>query len=216
MPDSPAAAAAPAALPPGGLEGDSAARWESIRQRWLTPRPTSSDEDNDGAGGKCARAGARKQRPRDAVFQQRIHTLEQMLRASNAAATAPGATSGPGVVRAPPPPILSVPSSAFLSVQEDGGGSGAGSSGGSKGKERAVQDDDEEEPDGGMAIRDSGANGAHADPVHELKKVSEVRPLPSSFSSPSVTDGVALAVHLSRFQAGSTAEGASTFVTRRA
>lgn len=133
-----------------------------------------SDEDNDGAAGEERRAGSRKRRPRDAVFQQRIHTLEQMLRASNAAATAPGGSAGPGVVHAPPPPILSVPSSAFLSVQEEGG-SGAGSSGGSQGKEKAVQDVEEDEPDGGMAIRDNGANGAHGDPVHELKKVSEVR-----------------------------------------
>ncbi|BGP05443.1 Nucleolar GTP-binding protein 1 [Rhodotorula toruloides] len=169
---SPAAAAAPAARPPEDHDDDSAARWESIRQRWLTPRRTMSDEDNDGAAGEERRAGSRKRRPRDAVFQQRIHTLEQMLRASNAAATAPGGSAGPGVVHAPPPPILSVPSSAFLSVQEEGG-SGAGSSGGSQGKEKAVQDVEEDEPDGGMAIRDNGANGAHGDPVHELKKVSE-------------------------------------------
>lgn len=112
------------------------------------------------------------------MFQQRIATLGQLLREANAAATGPPPPApAPGGPPAPPP----LASAALLvpALQRADDGSGAGSSGsrlgGGKGKERAEDTLDDEVPDGGMPIRDVGPNGGQGDPVHELKKVSEVR-----------------------------------------
>ncbi|GAA5841555.1 hypothetical protein JCM9279_000685 [Rhodotorula babjevae] len=155
---------------------DPTARWEAIRARWLRPSPA----DPAGIDGHEAPSPAQQHRKeRDSVFQQRIATLGELLREANAAATSSSAPP-------PPPPHLGsslAPSTAALLApalqRVDDGGSGAGSSGGSrlsKGKERGLVDEetlDEEVPDGGMPIRDAGANGGQGDPVHELKKVSE-------------------------------------------
>lgn len=162
---------------------DPTARWEAIRAQWLRPSPAVPADDEDEAPSPAQQ----RRKDRDSVFQQRITTLGELLREANAAATSSSAPP-------PPPPHLGsslAPSTAALLApalqRADDGGSGAGSSGGSrlsKGKERGLVDEetlDEQLPDGGMPIRDSGANGGQGDPVHELKKVSEVR-LPLSLN----------------------------------
>ena len=199
---------------------DPTARWEAIRAQWLRPSPAVLADNGDEA-----RSPAQQRRKdRDSVFQQRITTLGELLREANAAATSSSAPP-------PPPPHLGsslAPSTAALLApalqRADDGGSGAGSSGGSrlsKGKERGLVDEetlDEQLPDGGMPIRDSGANGGQGDPVHELKKVSEVRPLLSPArpprAHPDLDDGAT--GHLPRLQAGPRPEGTPTALPRRA
>lgn len=101
------------------------------------------------------------------MFQQRIATLERLLREANALATGTATTSADSQ---PEPPDLDTAVVPALSQTAAAGSVARESNGGERRGESAPNDD--EEPDGGMPIRDhAGPN----DPTHELKKVSEVR-----------------------------------------
>ncbi|GAA5955525.1 hypothetical protein JCM3765_006804 [Sporobolomyces pararoseus] len=126
-------------------------RWEQIRSAWLTPSTSSStapesnststndDHDHDSSAPPIKTRRTAK----DAVFAQRIKTLEQMLRAANS-----GESSIPG---SGVPPLLQTPASPTLSN--------------GKGKEKELE---MEEPDDGFAV-----GGEKKGSTQELKKISE-------------------------------------------
>ncbi|GAA6038539.1 hypothetical protein JCM8097_004620 [Rhodosporidiobolus ruineniae] len=154
---------------------DPSARWEAQRRRWLAPISSSSSSSRnagsssppsqpaDGDQPPSPPAGERRQR--DPLFQQRIATLEAMLRSANgqAAPSTSSSTASPSPIAAPPT-LLPVP--AHL-ADADGAGS-SGSAATAMGKAR----EEEDEPDGG-AVVGAGRDGGQGDATLELKKVSE-------------------------------------------
>ena len=112
-------------------------RWEEIRSAWLTPstscstplesNSTSTRNDDDQLEDSSTPPPPppikTRRNPKDAVFAQRIKTLEQMLRAAN---------SGESSI----PPLIETPASPTLSSN-------------GKGKEKELE---MEEPDDGFAV----------------------------------------------------------------
>lgn len=173
---------------------DPGARWQEIREQWLARTPAKSPDliiakdngngDGDGQPACSSSAPTRQKqtRTRDPVFQQRIATLEQLLREANALATGSsgsgsngGTAFSPASVPTRPPDRAAVIAKATAAASHAiAVGGNAASLDGSvkKGSIPMPEEEDEEEPDGGMPIRDHGVQG---DPTHDLKKVSEVR-----------------------------------------
>ncbi|GAA5891432.1 hypothetical protein JCM5296_006527 [Sporobolomyces johnsonii] len=151
---------------------DPSAYWETqIRQRWLSPRssaqPPSPPEASLSASTRDASPSpSETKKPKDPLFQERIATLEQMLRAANGAPTS-SAASLAGLAIPPPLAALSVPAA------DASGSGGAESRGLAQGKSQGKEDQDglDEEPDGGCAIRGAGEGGKGT--AQELKRVSE-------------------------------------------
>lgn len=160
-------------------DADPGARWQQIREEWLArPAPPSSKsaviEGDDTAApqpaGTMMTADAAKtktKRGRDPVFQQRIATLEQLLREANALAT--GTSPAKLSITQPRPPDLDT--AVVPSLAQTGSAGNATLNGAGAAQQQEEEPEEEEEPDGGMPIRDHAAQG---DPMHELKKVSEV------------------------------------------
>ncbi|GAA5984326.1 hypothetical protein JCM5350_001015 [Sporobolomyces pararoseus] len=111
-------------------------RWEEIRSAWLTPSTSCStplesnststrndDQLEDSSTPPPPPPIKTRRNPKDAVFAQRIKTLEQMLRAAN---------SGESSI----PPLIGTPASPTLSSN-------------GKGKEKELE---MEEPDDGFAV----------------------------------------------------------------
>lgn len=163
-------------------DADPGARWQQIREEWLArPAPASNNsaviDGDDSAASTSAgtttttttatpQGQPKSKRGRDPVFQQRIATLEQLLREANALAT--GTSPAKLSIAQPRPPDLDT---AVVPSLAQPGSAGSAALNGAQPEEP----EEEEEPDGGMPIRDHGAQG---DPTHELKKVSEVWPCP--------------------------------------
>lgn len=174
------------------LPQDPGVRWEALRQSWLAPTPSPSSSPPDSS----PPTPADTPRKRDPVFQQRIATLEQMLRASNAgpaaavnAAASSSSSLSPTPVKAPAP-MLAIPAALRRTLNRadtagDSSGAETAASTAGKGKGREVVE--EEEPDGGDVIGGGGGAGGKEEgqpaTTQELKKVSEVRfSFPLSFS----------------------------------
>jgi hypothetical protein len=155
---------------------DPGARWQQIREEWLArPAPPSNKSaviENDDAASASKPAGmptaeqakTKTKRGRDPVFQQRIATLEQLLREANALAT--GTSPAKLSIAQPRPPDIDT--AVVPSLVQTGSAGNAALNGQ---QQQGEEPEEEEEPDGGMPIRDHAAQG---DPTHELKKVSEV------------------------------------------
>lgn len=135
---------------------DPSERWEQIRAEWLS---TSSSSSSDSVPRK----------PKDAVFSQRIKTLEELLRSANAGETAspPASSSSFGRAGSDAVPNLIETGTASLSLDP-------------KGKARETEPELEELPDDGFAV-----GGERRGSTQELKKISEV-------SAPVWTSRVAL------------------------
>ncbi|GAA5979532.1 hypothetical protein JCM10908_002959 [Rhodotorula pacifica] len=158
-------------------DSDPGARWQEIREQWLArPAPSSNSSTtaissgvdaaaSPSAGSEATPEQSTSKRVRDPVFQQRIATLEQLLREANALAT--GTSPAKLSVSQPRPPDLDT---AVVPTFQQGVGAGEAANGAATKEGKGLQEEPEEEPDGGMPIRDHGAQG---DPTHDLKKVSE-------------------------------------------
>lgn len=169
---------------------DPTERWEKIRAEWLS---TSSSSSSDSVPRK----------PKDAVFSQRIKTLEELLRSANAGETAspPASSSSFGRAGSDAVPNLIETGTASLSLDP-------------KGKARETEPELEELPDDGFAV-----GGERRGSTQELKKISEV-------SAPVWASRVALLDlsdaacnvcpgNLSRVQAGQSAQRSVAVVPRR-
>ncbi|GAA5846019.1 hypothetical protein JCM3766R1_001340 [Sporobolomyces carnicolor] len=123
---------------------DPTERWEQIRAEWLS---TSSSSSSDLVPRK----------PKDAVFSQRIKTLEELLRSANAGDTAspPASSSSFGRAGSDAVPNLIETETASLSLDP-------------KGKARETEPELEELPDDGFAV-----GGERRGSTQELKKISE-------------------------------------------
>ncbi|GAA5821529.1 hypothetical protein JCM10212_000137 [Sporobolomyces blumeae] len=184
---------------PRPLEEDPEARWERIRAAWLEPRDpprttcgsTSPTLDlgppRDATGASGSRASPSRsntlpheseprsrpaKKPKDPVFQERIRTLERMLRVANggeigAAGGENGARVGPGPDGAPLR-VLSVPTLLDAGGELGPEGRDGPSGRGGKGGRPDDVDLDAEVPDGGFTI-----GGEKKGSAQELKKVSE-------------------------------------------
>lgn len=173
---------------------DPGARWEEFRAQWLARRAPTTVINDDGDGAQPAGAGdgeaagetepRQAKRSRDPVFHDRIATLERLLREANALATgsSSGASGNGTELAALAQQPMSTDRATVIArataaaagkvIAVGDGRGGQAPKGGAKAAVEALPQDEEEEPDGGMPIRDHGAQG---DPTHDLKKVSEVR-----------------------------------------
>ncbi|GAA6000631.1 hypothetical protein JCM10207_004584 [Rhodosporidiobolus poonsookiae] len=162
---------------------DPGARWAEIRRQWTSPpphqngvRPSSPSSPADPTTVADAAStpsdAAPTSRRRDPLFQERISTLEQMLRAANASP----ASRTTGVALPPAVALLAVPAQGAGRANAESTGAGSSGSvqsgaaaGQGKGKGKLM---DEEEPDGGDVIGGAGRED-EPDRTQELKKVSE-------------------------------------------